>query len=68
MAGKLREMLDRVISKKVRDNPLIGNVIKAKLVLKGIDPNRLTPQADNDPVLIAKFQEVMKELKEDFKM
>jgi hypothetical protein len=42
------------------------NVIKAKLVLKGIDLNRLNAQSDNDPVLIAKFESLLKELKEDY--
>jgi hypothetical protein len=65
MTGKIRCMLD-AINRKEKDNPLMKNVIKAKLVLKGIDLNRLNAQSDNDPVLIAKFESLLKELKEDY--
>jgi hypothetical protein len=65
MSGNIKEMLDTVINGKLKDNPLMGNVIKAKMVLKGINLNSLTPKSAEDPVLMAKLEAVMKEIKSD---
>jgi len=65
MSGNIREIIDTIIKGKLKENPLMGNVIKAKLVLKGINLNSLTPKSASDPVLMAKLESVMKEIKAD---
>jgi len=63
MAGKIRQMIDTIISQRTKDNPMLVAVIKTKLMLKGIDPNKFTAQSDDDPAIIAKLEAVIKELK-----
>ncbi len=63
MAGKIKQMIDTIISQRSKDNPMLAGVIKTKLMLKGIDPNKFTPQSDDDPAIIAKLEAVIKELK-----
>lgn len=63
MAGKIKQMIDTVISQRTKDNPMLASVIKTKLMLKGIDPNKFTPLSDDDPAIIAKLDAVIKELK-----
>lgn len=41
MAGKIRQMIDTIISQRAKDNAMLAGVIKTKLMLKGIDPASL---------------------------
>jgi hypothetical protein len=63
MAGKIKQMIDTIIAQRAKDNPMLAGVIKTKLMLKGIDPNKFTPQSDDDPAILAKLDVVAKELK-----
>lgn len=63
MAGKIRQMIDAIINQRAKDNPMLERVIKTKLILKGINPNRYTPQSDDDPVVIVKLEKMMQDLR-----
>ncbi len=63
MAGKIKQMIESIINQRSKDNPMLVGVIKSKLMLKGIDPNKYTATSDDDPAIIAKLETVMKELK-----
>jgi hypothetical protein len=63
MAGKIKQMIDSIINQRAKDNPMLVGVIKSKLMLKGIDPNKFTAASDDDPAIIAKLESVMKEMK-----
>jgi len=63
MAGKIKQMIDTIISQRSKDNPMLAGVIKTKLMLKGIDPAKFTSQSDDDPAIIAKLESVVKEIK-----
>lgn len=62
MAGKIKQMIDTVISTRAKDNAMLAGIIKTKLMLKGIDPNKFTPQSADDPVVIGKLEALIKEL------
>lgn len=61
MAGKIQQMIDTIISQRAKDNAILARIIKTKLVLKGIDPNKFTPQSADDPAVIGKLEALMKE-------
>lgn len=63
MAGKIRLMIDTIINQRARNNPMLAGVIKTKLMLKGIDPSKFSPQSDDDPVIIGKLEAVIRELR-----
>ncbi|MEA5112396.1 MAG: hypothetical protein VB050_00055 [Geobacteraceae bacterium] len=63
MAGKIRQLIDAIINQRAKDNPMLERVIKTKLILKGINPNRYTPQSDDDPVVIVKLEKMMQDLR-----
>jgi len=63
MAGKIKQMIDSIISQRAKDNPMLERVIKTKLILKGINPNRYTPQSDDDPAVIVKLEKMMQDLR-----
>jgi hypothetical protein len=63
MAGRIREMIDTIIGHRAQDNPMLAGVIKTKLVLKGIDPNKFNRHSDDDPVIIAKLEALINDFK-----
>ncbi|HOP40437.1 MAG TPA: hypothetical protein PLI53_05290 [Geobacteraceae bacterium] len=63
MAGKIRQMIDSVINQRAKDNPMLERVIKTKLILKGINPNKYTLQSEDDPLIIGKLEKMVAELK-----
>lgn len=63
MAGKIKQMIDSIINQRAKDNPMLERVIKTKLILKGINPNKFTPESADDPVVIAKLEKMIQELK-----
>jgi hypothetical protein len=62
MAGKIRQMIDLIIDQKAKDNPMLERVIKAKMILKGINPAKYTDQSEDDPTIIAHLQGMMEGL------
>jgi hypothetical protein len=63
MSSRIKEMIDTLISGKAGNNPVRANIIKAKLILNGIDPKRLTAETIDDPLIIAKLDKLAKELR-----
>jgi len=63
MAGEIKQLIDFIISQRAKDNPMLERVIKTKLILKGINPIKYTQMSDDDPVILAKLEKMMQELK-----
>jgi hypothetical protein len=40
---------------------MLTRIIKTKLMLKGIDPNKFTVQSPDDPAVIGKLEALLKE-------
>lgn len=62
MAGKIRRMIDRVIADRSGGNPTLASTTKAKLIFKGLNPDRFTLQSDDDPVVIERLTKFAAEL------
>ncbi len=62
MAGKVKQMIDTIINQRAKDNAMLAGVIKTKLMLKGIDPNKFTAQSPDDPAVISKLEALIKDL------
>lgn len=63
MPGKIRRLIDSIILQRTQDNPMLERVIKTKLILKGINPNKYTSESEDDPIIIAKLEKMMNELR-----
>lgn len=63
MAGKIKQMIDTIISQRAKDNAMLVGVIKTKLLLKGIDPSKFTSMSPDDPVVLGKLEALVRELK-----
>ena len=63
MAGRIRRMIDSVIQQRAVGNPMLEKIIKTKMILKGVNPNKYTLESDDDPVVLEKLERMLKELK-----
>jgi len=63
MAGKIKVMIDAFVNQRAQGNTVLEGVVKIKLILKGIDPKLYTLESEDDPAIIAKLEELMKEFK-----
>jgi hypothetical protein len=63
MAGKIKLMIDAFVNQRAMGNSVLEGVVKIKLILKGIDPKIYTAESEDDPAIIAKLEELMKEFK-----
>ncbi|MDU0460379.1 MAG: hypothetical protein RW306_16750 [Geobacteraceae bacterium] len=62
MAGKIKQMIDTIITQRSKGNTMLIGVVKTKLMLKGIDPSKFTAQSPDDSAIIAKLEAISKEL------
>lgn len=53
--GRAKKILDAIILKRSRGVGAIAKAIKVKIALKGINPDNLTPNTPDDPVLLKKL-------------
>lgn len=49
MSGKIKELVDIIIRERSKGNPVIEEMTKAKLILKGLNPNKFDKDSDDDP-------------------
>ena len=62
MAGQIKTMLDRIIVARAKGDSVLMPLMKAKLILKGLDPDRFGPNTPDDPVVIARIKQIASEL------
>jgi hypothetical protein len=62
MAGQVKTMLDRIVLERARGDDVLAMLTKAKLILKGFDPDRFNVNSPDDPATIAKVRQVAREL------
>jgi hypothetical protein len=56
--GRAKKLLDAIILKRSRGVGSIAKAIRIKIALKGINPESLTPDTPDDPVLLRKLLEL----------
>ena len=62
MAGKIKQMIDSILDKRSKGNPLLLKTTRTKLILKGINPDKFTFESKDDPVVIEKLEKLMEDL------
>lgn len=58
MAGKIKEMIDKIIETRSNGDNTVANTTKAKLVLKGIDPSDFDSDSSDDSEVLEKLEEI----------
>lgn len=62
MAGKVKRIIDEIISQRSNGNPTFMMTTRTKLILKGINPDKFTAASEDDPVMIQKAMAVAKDM------
>lgn len=62
MAGKIKKMINEIIKERSRGNPAIIEMTIAKLILKGINPNKFDYNSPDDILIIEKLINIAKQL------
>jgi len=62
LAGKIKEIIDNIIEERSKGNPAIREMTIAKLILKGLNPNKFDENSLDDAVIIEKLLNIAKQL------
>jgi len=62
MAGKIKQIIDAIVAHRSRGNPTMAGFVRAKLMLKGIDPAAHTDTSSDDPAVLRKLESLAREL------
>ena len=60
MKGTGRAMIDKLFNQKAKNDPIVQNSIRVKLILKGIPVDSLTASTVDDAAIINNIREVAK--------
>jgi len=55
-------LIDRIVQERSKGNETIKKTTHAKLALKGVDAESYNSSSADDPVVIARLQEIAKEM------
>lgn len=62
MAGRIRQMLDRIIEVKSDGNQTLALATKTKLILKGLNPDQYDMTSFDDPGVVEKVKLAAREM------
>jgi hypothetical protein len=62
MAGKIKQMLDTIVRVRGKGNATHIAATRAKLILKGLSPDRFGPDSPDDPYVLNKVRDTAREL------
>jgi hypothetical protein len=61
MAGKINKQLHIIFNEVAKNNPIIMNTTRTKLISKGIDPNKYSLDSPDDPEILEKLKSFAEE-------
>jgi len=62
MSGKVKQLIDAIVAHRSRGNPTMAGFVRAKLMLKGINPDQHTDSSPDDPVVLRQLEGLAREL------
>ena len=62
MAGQIKQLLEEIVAKRANGNALLIQTTRAKLIFKGVNPDRFDHTSPDDPAVIAKVKAIATEL------
>ncbi|MFA0822454.1 MAG: hypothetical protein ACC612_06135 [Methanomethylovorans sp.] len=62
MVGKIKRMIDQIVSEKSKQDPALAHSVSAKICMKGVIPKKYDESSPDDPVIIEKLLGIAKEL------
>ncbi len=60
--SRTRDLIDLIIRERGRGEPALINATKAKLIMKGINPDRITMDTADNADVVKKLEDLVREL------
>jgi hypothetical protein len=62
VAGKIKQLIDKIIEERAKGNETIRHTTRTKLLLKGINPDSYTVISEDNPEMMSKLQQIAIEM------
>jgi hypothetical protein len=62
MAGKIKNIIDTIVTTRAKGNPVIESTTRTKLSIKGINPSLYSSTSPDDPEIIQKLNQIALEM------
>ena len=62
MAGKIKRMIDSIITERAKGNPIMVSTTTTKLIVKGINPANYTLDSPDDYAVIERLRQIAAEM------
>jgi hypothetical protein len=62
MSGTVKKYIDQIIAARSHGEAVLASTTRTKLRLKGVDPDKFTPQTPDDNAMIAKVRAIATEM------
>ncbi len=62
MAGKIKEMIEKIIEERSKGNEVVRNTTHAKLILKGVNPEKFSVNSEDNPEVITRLKQIAAEM------
>ncbi len=60
MAGKIKRQIDALVAERAKGNETLARVIRTKLILKGIDPEKYSAHSADEPEILRKLEKMLR--------
>lgn len=58
MAGKIRQLLDRVIDQRSQGDAILAITTTTRIILRGVDPARFDANSEDDPMILERVRDM----------
>lgn len=62
MAGQVHALIDKLVQARAKGNQTVANMVRTKLLLKGIKTQDWTPSSHDDADMLTKVRTIAKEM------
>ncbi|KLK87392.1 hypothetical protein SZ63_10940 [Methanoculleus sediminis] len=62
MAGKIKQMIEKIIEERSNGNEVLKSTTRTKLIIKGYNPDTWTSRSEDDPTKIAELKQIARDM------
>jgi hypothetical protein len=62
MAGRIKQLIDQIVERRAKGNLVVADTTRAKLIFKGINPDRYSMASPDDPEMEERIRAIAVQL------
>lgn len=62
MAGQIKAMINTIIQQRAQGDKALEHLVLARIMLKGINPDKYTETTEDDPVILSQLENMIREM------